>query len=134
MKKLMDQLIRHEGIRLKPYKCPAGKLTIGIGRNIEDNGITEAEAIILLMNDIERCKWEVDTAIPFAIRLDKARYDVLVNMCFNMGISRLRTFRKMLLALENEDYKKAAIEGLDSRWARQVGNRAIELMNIIKGD
>ena len=134
MKELMDQIIRHEGMRLKPYKCTSGKLTIGVGRNIEDNGITEAEALILLMNDIERCKWEVETAFSWFTKLDTARYDVLVNMCFNMGISRLWSFKKMLAALKKGDYKTAAIEGLDSRWARQVGNRAIELMNIIKGD
>ena len=133
MKELIDQLIRHEGIRLKPYKCPAGKLTIGIGRNIEDNGITEAEAIILLMNDIGRCQWEVDTAFPWSVKLDKPRYNVLVNMCFNMGISRLSSFRKMLAALKERDYNEASIEGLDSRWAKQVGKRAVELMQIIKG-
>ena len=132
MKKLIDQLIRHEGMRLRPYKCPAGKLTIGVGRNIEDNGITEAEAIILLMNDIERCKWEIETAFPWFTRLNSARYDVLVNMCFNMGVSRLSSFRKMLKALQDDDYETAAIEGLDSRWARQVGKRAEELMQIIK--
>ena len=132
MKELIDQLIRHEGICLKPYKCPAGKWTIGIGRNIEDNGITEAEAIILLMNDIERCKWEVETAFPWVSGLNTARYYVLVNMCFNMGISRLSSFKKMLTALRDGDYNTTSIEGLDSRWARQVGNRAIELMQTMK--
>ncbi|GAG78226.1 unnamed protein product [marine sediment metagenome] len=132
MQKLIDQLIRHEGLRLKPYKCSAGKITIGVGRNIEDNGITEPEAIILLMNDIERCKWEIETAFPWITRLALARYEVLVNMCFNMGIARLSSFKKMLAALESGDYETAAVEGLDSRWANQVGNRAIELMEIMK--
>lgn len=134
MKDLIDQLTRHEGMRLMPYKCPAGKLTIGVGRNIEDNGITESEAIILLMNDIERCKWEVETAFPWFIKLNTARYEILVNMCFNMGISRLHSFKKMLAALETGDYETASIEGLDSRWAKQVSKRAIELMTIMKGE
>ena len=132
MKELIKQLIEHEGIELKPYKCPAGYWTIGVGRNLQENGISEVEAMILLMNDIERCQGEVDTAMPFAQSLSKARYNVLINMCFNMGISRLLGFRKMSAALRRGDYAGAAIEGLDSRWARQVGDRAVELMKIMK--
>ena len=54
-KKLANQLIKHEGLRLTPYRCPAGRLTIGIGRNLEDKGITEKEAVMLLKNDIQEC-------------------------------------------------------------------------------
>jgi len=49
--KLIRQLREHEGLRLPPYHCPAGKLTIGIGRNLGDKGITEKEAVMLLEND-----------------------------------------------------------------------------------
>lgn len=134
MQELINQLIRHEGLRLKPYRCTAGKLSLGIGRNIDDNGITEAEAIMLLMNDIDRCKWELATALPWASRLDKLRYNVLINMCFNMGISRLLSFKKMLKALKEGNYDIASLEGMDSRWAKQVGKRADELMLIMKGE
>jgi lysozyme len=60
-KKLTDQLIKHEGLRLKPYHCPAGKLTIGVGRNLEDKGITEEEAVMLLENDIQECLKDLGT-------------------------------------------------------------------------
>ena len=56
---IKDFIIKHEGLKLKPYICPAGKITIGVGRNIEDNGISEDEAMYLLNNDIKRCKTEL---------------------------------------------------------------------------
>lgn len=121
------QIEKHEGLRLKPYKCSAGKLTIGIGRNLEDVGITEDEARYLFKNDIKRCLDEVYANIPAAKGLDLPRLGVLVNMCFNLGINRLLGFRNMLSALEDGDYRTTADEMLDSKWASQVGNRAKEL-------
>ena len=56
VKRLKDMLIRHEGLKLKPYLCTAGKLTIGVGRNIQDRGITYQEAMMLLENDIRLIK------------------------------------------------------------------------------
>jgi lysozyme len=129
---LWEQLIRHEGLRLKPYRCSAGKLTIGIGRNIEDVGITEEEALVLLGNDISRVITELDRNIPTFSGLDEIRKRVLVDMCFNLGISRLMKFRRMLAALEAFDYAQAAVEMMDSRWAHQVGNRAKRLKHMMK--
>ena len=133
--RLREMLIRHEGMRLKPYRCPAGKLTIGVGRNLEDVGISEYQAFYLLDNDIRRAEataaecagrhgvlWE---GLPEDARL------VLLNMAFNLGY-RLGGFRKMFAALRKGDYEDAAREMLDSRWARQVGQRAIELAEIMK--
>lgn len=133
MESIEQQLIRHEGLRLKPYRCPAGKLTIGVGRNIEDRGISEEEAMFLLRNDIETCKRELNERYPFILSLDPERYNVLVNMCFNMGIERLSQFRRMLAHISLGNYIEAAKEGLDSQWAKQVGPRAIELMKIMEG-
>jgi lysozyme len=129
---LWEQLIQHEGLRLKPYRCSAGKLTIGIGRNIEDVGITEEEALVLLGNDISRVIAEIDKKIPAFSSLDEIRKRVLVDMCFNLGISRLMKFRRMLAALEAGDYAQAAVEMMDSRWARQVGSRAERLKYMMK--
>ena len=129
---LWEQLLQHEGLLLKPYRCSAGKLTIGIGRNIEDVGITEEEAFVLLGNDISRVIAELDLNIPAFCNLDEIRKRVLVDMGFNLGIGRLKKFRRMLAALEAGDDAQAAVEMMDSRWARQVGSRAEKLKKMME--
>ena len=132
MSRLRDQLVRHEGLRLKPYRCSAGKLTIGVGRNIEEVGITEAEAMLLLANDIIRVIEELESRIPVFTQLDEVRRRVLIDMCFNLGINRLLQFRRMLAALETGDWARAAAEMMDSKWARQVGSRALRLQRMME--
>ena len=127
-----EQLIRHEGLELKLYECSEGKLSIGVGRNLEDRGITEEEAMILLRNDIMTHAAELAERFPGVRDFDSARYYVLVNMAFNLGVSRLAKFKKMWAALEDRNYELAAAEMLDSKWATQVGTRAIELSNIMR--
>lgn len=129
---LRDQLIRHEGLRLKPYRDTVGKLTIGVGRNIEDVGITQQEAMMLLNNDIQRCIDELNRAFPWFEHLSSERQRALIDMCFNLGITRLLGFKRMLAALEAGDYQRAAREALDSRWANQVGRRADTIANMIR--
>jgi len=124
---LMAQLLQHEGLRLKPYKCTAGKLTIGIGRNLDDVGITEDEAFSMLRNDVMRVVKEVSVAFPVIESLDSVRADVIYNMAFNLGISRLRGFKKMWKAIEAQDWEEASVQMLDSKWARQVGKRSTDL-------
>lgn len=125
-------LTRHEGLRLKPYKCTSGKLTIGIGRNLENVGISESEAIFLLENDIRRAYGGVKTIIPNFIILNDVRQEVLVNMCFNLGVNRLSKFKKMIKAIKVMDFEKASVEMLDSLWAKQVGRRSKELSKAMK--
>ena len=127
MHKITEQLKRHEGLRLKPYHCTANKLTIGYGRNLEDNGINQAEAEEMLRTDIMRVNLRLTSQFPKYHALDSARQGVLVNMCFNLGLSGVMKFQNMRRALLAGDFDRAADEMLDSRWARQVGNRAIEL-------
>ena len=110
-----------------PYKCPAGKLTIGYGRNIEDNGITDAEARTLLRNDILTAESELRTVFSWFDGLDEVRQGVLVNMAFNMGTPKLKGFKKTLGHVEAGRYKEAAAEMLNSAWAGQVKGRAAEL-------
>ena len=126
-KKLTEQLIRHEGLKLKPYKCTAGKLTIGVGRNLDDVGISKGEALHLLSQDIITAKDELVRVFPWTHELDEVRFQTLVNMVFNLGISRLAQFTKTMSLIHDGEYDAAATEMLDSRWAKQVGNRAIEL-------
>ena len=127
MTALEDQLIDHEGLELKPYQCTADKLTIGVGRNIEDRGITEDEARYLLKNDIKIVEDELLEKKPVVAGLDAVRQRVLVDMGFNLGIPTLRKFQNMWAAIEEEDCERAAEEAMDSRWAKQVGRRAERL-------
>ncbi len=129
---LVEQVKRHEGLRLKPYICPAGKLTIGYGRNLDDNGITEKEAEELLINDLLRAEDELFKSHPWVESLPTKVQDALINMVFNLGISRFNRFRKMLAALKNNDFDTAAKEALNSKWATQVGKRAHEIANQIR--
>ena len=126
MKHLIAMLQRHEGLRLKPYKCPAGKLTIGYGRNLDDMGISEVEAMVLLRHDIERCYDELSVFSWFA-DLDQVRQEALIDMLFNLGLPTFLEFKKTLKFVAEGKYSQAAEEMLRSKWADQVGDRAKEL-------
>ena len=124
---LRDQLVRDEGRRLKPYRDQLGILTIGVGRNLEANGISYDECDLMLDNDIARFEAAVRVRLPWSGCLTAPRHAVLVGMAFNMGVGGLLAFRRMLTACEHGDYAEAAREMLDSRWAGQVGDRAQRL-------
>ena len=130
--KLQKQLTLHEGVRLKPYRCTAGKLTIGIGRNLDDVGITQDEAMLMLRTDIARALSGVRTELPWFEQLDNIRQRVLVDMAFNLGIDGLLAFRQTLSAIATGDYDRAATEMLNSRWAGQVGERARRLARMMR--
>ncbi len=122
---------QHEGLRLKPYQCTAGKLTIGYGRNLDDVGISEAEAEYLLEQDMKASIVQASN-FPFFIGLNDYRKAVIVDMIFNLGLTRFNQFKRMLNALQRHDYQQAATEMLDSRWAVQVGKRADRLAEIMR--
>ena len=148
--KLMDKLVAHEGLRLQVYKDTLGIDTIGIGRNLQDRGIskeeldeldipsidhvyeygiTEADAMFLAQNDVQIVEEELLRAHPCVDRLDSVRQLILIDMAFNLGVPRLCKFKKMWAAVHDEDYPTAAKEMLDSRWAKQVKGRATKLAN-----
>ena len=124
---LEDQLKRDEGIRLHPYQDSVGKWTIGIGRNLSDVGISEAEATLLLQNDVLAASNALERAFPWVSGLDDVRKAVLVNMAFNMGIAGLAGFKGTLSLIQAGDYAGAAQAMLASKWAEQVGPRAQRL-------
>lgn len=124
---LKQQLIKHEGLELLPYKCTAGKLTIGVGRNIEDRGISYDEAMMLLENDLLLYTAELEKAFPVVKELDNVRVMTLINMAYNLGITKLRQFKMMWAAIEDNDFEVAAQEMLNSKWASDVGQRSLEL-------
>ena len=127
-----DLLVRHEGLRLKPYTDTVGKITIGVGRNLSDCGISTDEAYTLLANDMDRCRCELDKALPWHIKLDEVRHAVLLSLCFNLGITKLLSFKTTLGLIEDGKYYQAADRLLTTPWASQVGPRAVELTAMLK--
>lgn len=129
---LRQQLIAHEGIRLRVYKDTLGIETIGVGRNLRDRGITSAEALALLDNDIDAC--EADCLLfPWFATLDPVRARAVLDLRFNLGPTRLRTFKKFLAAMHALDYERAADELKDSQWAVQVQSaRVVRIVEQIR--
>lgn len=124
---LTEQLLLHEGIRLKPYKDTVGKLTIGVGRNLTDRGLTKDEALYLLANDIADATADCRRYLEFFDRLDDVRQRVLIDMCFNLGIHGLLAFKTTLGHVAAGRYDAAADAMLQSKWAEQVSRRAHRL-------
>ena len=127
---LADQLVRHEGIRLKPYIDTVGKATIGVGRNLTDVGISSQEAMLLLEHDIEAVVADLLTFAWFP-RMDHVRQLAIGDLRFNLGPTRFRTFKKMLAALERDDYATAAGHLRQSRWYTQVKSRGPRIVQML---
>lgn len=125
-------LAADEGRKSRPYKCTAGKITIGIGRNLDDNGLSEEEIDMLFNNDLRRCVVSLEKNIKCYDSLSGARQLVLINMMFNMGATRLKEFKKFFAALEAGKWGEAADEMLDSDWAKQVPARANRLAAMMR--
>lgn len=174
--RVIAQLIEDEGMRLKPYYCPEGFLTVGVGRNLEGNGlslgemmaligqnperkarfprdydtldgetllmalirdfktngITEDEAMMLLRNDIYSCDNDLKRKVKWYESAKEELKEVLINMCFNMGIKTLLSFRNTLWYMGAGEYEKAATNMLKSKWARQVKSRATRLAERVR--
>lgn len=129
---LIAELIRDEGLRLKAYKCTANRTTVGVGRNLDDVGITEDEARYLLRNDIERVKRDLDKHLPWWRMLDETRQRVIQNMAFNLGINGLLGFKNTLAAVKAKNWAAASAGMLSSKWAEQTGARAHRLAKMMR--
>lgn len=125
---LVEILKRNEGLRLTPYRCTAGKLTIGYGHTgpsvVEGLQWTRQHAEHILLNDARNAAADLDWHHPWWRGLSDTRQEALADMMFNLGAERLGNFRKMLAALRSGRWEDASKECLDSRYAKQVGNRA----------
>lgn len=132
--RLIEMLKRHEGSEKFCYKCPTGYETIGVGRNISKNGLglSDNEIEYLLQNDINRITAELTEEYDWFDKLDSVRRDALIDISFNLGQTKLRSFIKALAAMANKEWEEAADQFMDSRWSRQVGNRAKELTEMIR--
>lgn len=156
---LKEQLITDEGLRLRPYKCTAGKFTVGVGRNLEDksltkdecfflgikqttkegiisflleHGITHEDAMYLLENDIDDVVRDLKRNFSWFDSAPEPVQRVLCNVVFNIGISRFLGFKKTIAFLKAKKYEEAAREMLNSKWASQVHDRAVRLSNLVK--
>lgn len=130
--KLKQLLVNHESFRQFPYVDTTNNLTIGVGRNLSDRGISPTEAFYLLDDDILYFSGKLNHFLGFFHTLDENRQIALIDMCFNVGVQGFLNFTQMILALESGDYERAAFEMLDSKWASQVGERASCLANIMR--
>lgn len=130
---LLDQLELHEGFRSKPYRDSVGKLTIGIGRNLDDVGITRKEALFLLEQDIIKVQNVLEEHWWYN-QLSQVRKDVVTDMAFNLGVAGFFKFKRTIGSISRGEYGKAAAEMLESKWARQVGSRARRLAEMMRKD
>ena len=130
-KEVEDWIKKCEGFRPHPYHDTTGKVTIGFGRNIDDNGISKQEAEFMFQNDFARCLGELKAFDWYNNSPPKVQM-ALLNMNFNLGISKLLTFKNMIEALKEENYNAAATEALNSEWACQVGERAKDVAVMIR--
>jgi lysozyme len=130
--KLKNLLVQHESYRQFPYSDTTGHLTIGIGRNLTDRGVSTTEAFALLDEDIVYFTSKLNHYLPFFADLSENRQIALVDMCFNLGVQGFLAFEEMIAALKAGDYEKAADEMLNSKWSEQVGERATCLAAIIR--
>lgn len=130
-RRLRAMLVRHEGRRYTAYRCPAGKLTIGIGHNLESTPLSDAAIDKILDDDITLCITDLERIFIKFPWFSEARKAALIDMRFNLGYRGFRLFRRMIDAILAGDWDKAAVEALDSTWAGQVGRRAEEIARML---
>lgn len=130
-KKLQDQLLKHEGIRFSPYVDTVGKLTIGVGHNLTDKGLTKSQIMSILMDDMTDAVNFLNFEFDWFKSLDEPRQRALADLSFNMG-RKLLQFHNMLDALAHSDWTRAADELLNSTYAKQVGRRARDIAYMIR--
>lgn len=130
--RLAKRLKIHEGTvkaggRHRMYTDSVGKITIGYGRNLSDRGLSDSEAAFLLNNDMADVVEECRREFSWFDKLDDTRQEVILNMVFNLGMPKFKKFKKTIAHIEQRKFTMAGEEMLNSKWARQVGIRALEL-------
>lgn len=153
---LEAELTRDEGKRNRSYRDTVGKWSIGVGRNLTDVGLsnqeraallandpkrslayptlvlTDAEIAMLLRNDVEKAIAALHQFLSWTLQLDEVRQRVVANMCFNMGVKTLLMFKNTLSLIRIGKYDDAATAMLQSKWAQQVGQRAVRLARMMR--
>ena len=130
--KIEELLIKHEGLKLKPYKDTKGIITIGVGRNLEDNGIEQDEALYMLKNDIKKAKQELREIFEGFNKLPDNVRLVLIDMIFNLGKTRFLKFRHMIQAVKNRNWENMIKEMKNSKWCEELKNRCGDDVELIQ--
>ena len=133
-KELLDQIKEHEGLRLFPYKCPAGKLTIGYGHNLQDNGLSKSACEYILYDDIDEAKRNLRTIFgnEFFENLNDSKKIALIDMMFNLGMVKFLTFKRFIFAVETQNWENASYEIIHSRAYEQNKKRYKKLSEQIR--
>lgn len=129
--RLIAMIKKNEGYRSKPYRCTAGKLTIGYGHNLDDNGISAPVAELMLTEDISKAYYDVVDIFQGFYAFSTNRQNALIDMMFNLGRTRFWKFRKMIQAIKIGEWQEAAREAINSLWYEQVGDRAKRNVKLI---
>lgn len=132
---LIAELRRDEGVIPHAYQDHLGFWTVGVGRLIDKRKggrLTDEEIDYLLANDIKRFATELDKRLPWWRGLDPVRQRVIQNMAFNLGVAGLLSFKNTLAAVKAGEWAKASAGMLNSKWAKQVGLRAVRLAHMMK--
>lgn len=130
---LRANLIEHEGWKDRPYRCPAGKLTIGVGHNLDDRGLSDAAIDFILAEDVAEAEAGAKRLYPKFVDMNENRQAALVELVFNLGEAKLREFVRANAAINSENWELAAQELKDSLWYKQVGLRAVKVVSMIRG-
>lgn len=139
---LIAYLKAEEGLKLKAYKDSLGVWTIGYGTTLKSLGLTDATAAQMeitrfqaeeyLRAEAAKALSGVEAAFPWWAGLDPVRQAIVVAMAYQLGLSGVRGFKKFVAAIQARDFKKAAAEMMDSKWARQTPNRAARAALMLK--
>lgn len=125
----------HHSLKLKPTRMPTGELMLGVGRRIEDAGLTKDEAIYLLVNDISRARRDCLLAFPFFAMLGPIRQRVYIDLSFmGIGVFKGWQFTKMHEYVGRNDFERASVELLATEWAEQAGKRARRLAEMLRSN
>lgn len=129
---LLNLIKRHEGFREFPYRCTAGKLTIGFGHNLDDRGISKKIAEQILKEDIGIAVRDCYEVFQDFHLFSQGRQHAFVDMMLNLGINRFKGFKKMIRAANNRDWDEVERQMVDSKWYGQVGQRSEDLRKLIR--
>lgn len=132
MKYWKEYVKENEGLKLYPYRCSAGKLTIGYGHNLDGLGISRAVADLMFEEDFDRAYGQAAASIRGFLLLNGLQQMAIVDMVFNMGIAGVLNFKKMIAAIAKGDHEEAANQILDSKYAKQCPTRARKNASLLR--
>tara|TARA_A100001011_G_scaffold235962_1_gene243943 strand:- start:3032 stop:3436 length:405 start_codon:yes stop_codon:yes gene_type:complete len=129
---LLENIKESEGFRNRVYKCTEGYDTIGYGFAVKDLVMDKDIADMILERKVAELRLRVEQKFPFIDSMPESVQDVMIEMCFQLGVSGFSKFKKTIQYLMTKQFEEAAVEMLDSKWYKQTPNRAKKLSDIVK--